>query len=81
MVGRILERDGTECDKEYSEAIGSVNLSFEELRTLLVKVDSVINARPLTYMQDDSKGVNYALTPSHLMYGRTAVKLTKQQSL
>ena len=57
------------------KAIGSASLSFEEIRTLLVEVKSVINARPLTYIHDDSDGVNYAIMPSHLMYGRKIVNL------
>ena len=52
--------------RSLRKAIESAYLSFERLRTLLIEVESVINARPLTYVQDDSEGVNYALTPSHL---------------
>ena len=52
------------------KSIGSTNLSFEELRTLVVEVEAVINARPLTYVHDDSEGIDYASTPSHLIYGR-----------
>ena len=57
------------------KAIGKPNLSIKELRILLVEVESVIIARPLMYVQDDSEIVNYALTPSHLMYGRKIVNL------
>ena len=71
--GGFWERMVQSVKRSLWKAIGSANLSFEELRTLLIEVESVINARPLTYVQDDSEGVNYALTPSHLMYGRKIV--------
>ena len=47
--------------RSLRKAIGSSSLSFEELRTLLVEVESVINARPLTYVHDDAEGVSYVL--------------------
>ena len=79
MAGRISRKDGTECERKSLEshwkAIGKPNLSSKELRILLVEVESVINARPLMYVQDDSEIVNYALTPSYLMYGRKIVNL------
>ena len=45
-------------------------MSFEELRTILVELEGVINARPLTHFERDEDGVTYTLSPSHLMYGR-----------
>ena len=56
--------------RSLRKAIGHANLSFEELRTLLVEVEGIINARPLTYVHCDEDGITYTLSPSHLMYGR-----------
>ena len=50
-------------------------MSFEELWTLIIEVKAVINARPLTYVHDDSEGIDYAITPSHLIYGRKITSL------
>ena len=50
--------------------IGRSCLSFKELSTLLTEVECVVNARPLAYVCDDLDGVNFALTPSHLINGR-----------
>ena len=50
--------------------IGRSCRSFEELNTLLVEVEGIVNARPLTYLYDDLEGINFALTPSHIINGR-----------
>jgi len=49
--------------------VGRTTLKFEELATLLVDIESVINARPLTYVYDDQEGISYALTSAYLIYG------------
>jgi len=38
--------------------------------TLLIEIETVINNRPLTYLQDDEDGVVSALCPSDLINGR-----------
>ena len=50
---------------------GLITLSVEELGTLLTEVESVINARPLTYVYDDTEGYSYPLCPSHLLCRRS----------
>ena len=35
-----------------------------------MEVEGIINATPLTYIYDDLDGINFALTPSHLIIGR-----------
>ena len=48
--------------------LGKSLLSYEELETVLLKIESVINGRPLPYFSED--GLGDILTPNHLMYGR-----------
>lgn len=55
------------CLRKY---IGRTTLSYDELNTLLIEVESVINSRPLTYVEDDTDGINYTLCPSHLINGQ-----------
>ena len=43
-------------------------LSFDEMLTVLVEVEGTLNARPLTY--DDNNPSEEVLTPSHLIHGR-----------
>ena len=53
------------------KVIGRAALNHEELATLLVEVESIINARPITYVYDDIEGVSYPLSPAQLLYGRS----------
>jgi len=68
--GGFWERLIQDVKRSLRKVIGRTNLSFEELRTLLVEVEGIINARPLTYVQNDDDGTSYTLSPSHMMYGR-----------
>ena len=56
------------------KVVGRALLNFFELSTILVEIEAVINARPLTYVFDDSEGVSYPLTPSHLINGRNLLQ-------
>ncbi len=49
-------------------------ISYFELCTILVKIECVVNSRPLTYLYDDTEGVTYSLTPSHLIHGRNLLQ-------
>ena len=42
--------------------------SYEKLETVLLKIESVINGRPLAFLSEDD--LCDAFTPTHLMYGR-----------
>ena len=52
------------------KVIGKATLKCKELNTLLVEAESIINCRPLTYVCNDQEEISFALTPSHLIYGR-----------
>ena len=68
--GGFWERLVQTVKRPLKKVIGRSCLSFEELSTLLTEVECVVNARPLVYVYDDLDGVNFALTPSHLINGR-----------
>ena len=62
------------------KSIGRATLSFEELRTILVEIESTINNRPITYIYDDGEGVSYPLMPSCLLYEqRTSTTANENQ--
>ena len=69
-MGGFWERLIRSVKRCLKKCIGRANLTFEQLRTVLVKIEAVINARPLTYVCDDQEGISKALSPSHLIYGR-----------
>ena len=52
-------------------------LNYSELYTVLTEIESVINARPLTYIYDDTEGISYPLTPSQLVNGRNLQQNSK----
>ena len=63
----LMIRSVKRCLKK---SVGQASLTFDELSTILVKIEGVINARPITYAYDDSEGVSFPLTPSQLVYRR-----------
>ena len=62
------------------KCIGRANLTWEELSTLIVEVECIINSRPITYLCDDQDGVTTSLSPSHLIYGRKITALPNSQT-
>ena len=48
-------------------------LSFEEMRTILTRIESIINSRPITYTYIDD--VIEPLSPSHLLIGKRSTEL------
>ena len=49
------------------KSLRTARLTYEELLTLLIKVEGVLNSRPLTYLCEDE---GEPLTPSQLVIGR-----------
>jgi len=63
------------------KTIGRSQITFEELRTIVVEIEGTLNNRPLTYMYDDVEGVSRPLTPAHLIYGRQIVRGPSERQL
>ena len=51
------------------EIIGRTSLTVEELRTVVVEIESTLNNRRLSYVYDDIEGISHCLTPADLIYG------------
>ena len=50
--------------KHLERVVGGTKLSFEELQTLFVQIEAVLNSRPLTPISTDATDLSY-LTPGH----------------
>ena len=66
--GGFYERLVRSVKMSLKKILGKSLLSYEELETVLLKIESVINGRPLAYLSEDDLGD--ALTPNHLIYSR-----------
>ena len=52
---------------------------YDQLNTLLVEIEGIINSRPLTYLADDQDGVSSSLSPSHLINGRRITTISNNE--
>ena len=50
------------------KVIGHARLMFDEILTVIVEVEGMLNSRPLTYLSSDD--FDEPLTPAHLLTGR-----------
>jgi len=53
--------------------IGSAKLFYDELLTVLIEIEAIINSRPLTYLSTED--MDEPLTPSHFLCGRRILTL------
>ena len=56
--------------KWLKKTVGRTSLDYDELNTVLVETESIINSRPLIYIYGNDESVSDPLTPSHLINGR-----------
>uniref|UniRef100_L7LX93 Putative tick transposon n=1 Tax=Rhipicephalus pulchellus TaxID=72859 RepID=L7LX93_RHIPC len=70
--GGFYERLIRSVKTSMSKAIGARLLSEEELRTVVVEAEGVINNRPLTYVYDDPNEP-HPITPADIIAGRQVI--------
>ena len=65
--GGFFERMVRSVKRCLKKTLRNARLTYEELLTLLIQIEGVLNSRPLTYVCEDG---GEPLTPSHLVVGR-----------
>ena len=63
--GGFWERLIRSVKRPLRRVIGRANLTYDELQTLVIEIEGLINARPITYMYDDTESISFPLSPSH----------------
>ncbi|XP_065062391.1 uncharacterized protein LOC135689168 [Rhopilema esculentum] len=56
--------------------LSKAKLSYDEIQTIIIQIESVLNSRPLTYLY--SSELEEPLTPSHLVIGRRLLSLPER---
>ena len=77
--GGFWERLVKSIKRPLKKIIGRTSLTYDQLQTIVVEIEGLLNARPLTYIYDDVESISFPLTPSHLIYGRRIVNLPNAQ--
>ena len=71
--GGIFERMIKSAKRCLKKSIGRANFTYDELLTLVIEVEAVLNSRPHTYVSVDD--LEEPLTPSHLVVGYRVLSL------
>ena len=77
--GGVWERLIRSVKRPLRKVVGRTNLTYDELQTLVVEIEGIVNARPVTYVYDDTESISFSLTPSHLVYGRRITNMPNSQ--
>ena len=68
------------CTKRcLKKILGSARLTYQELLTLLVETECILNSRLLAYVYSQEDNVEEPLTPSHLLLGRQLLSRVADQ--
>ena len=73
ILWQLLRKVGS-----IKKSIKKARLTYKEMETALVKLEGVINCRPLTYLREED--IQDPITPSHLICGRNLNTQTEYQT-
>ena len=71
--GGIFERLVKSVKRCLRKTIGGAKLTYEELLTVVIEAEMILNSRPLSYVSTED--LEEPLTPSHLLCGRRLLSL------
>ena len=66
--GGFWERLVQSVKRSLQKILFRSTVDYEELVTIAIEIEGIINCRPLTYIYNDN--TEEVATPSHLIYGR-----------
>lgn len=70
--GGVFERMARMTKRCLKKMMGRAKLTYDELTTLVIEVEAVVNSRPLTYVSTDD--FEQPLTPAHLLTGHRLLR-------
>lgn len=76
-MGGLWESAVKSSKFHLKRVIGDQILSFEELNTLIIQIEAILNSRPLCKVYDDQAEINI-LTPAHFLIGENLVSIPEK---
>ncbi|GFQ86454.1 integrase catalytic domain-containing protein [Trichonephila clavata] len=76
--GEFCERHFRTIKTCLRKVIGRSSLSLNELETVLIEIEAIINSKPITYIYDDPSEPS-SLTPAHFLIGKRVYFLFQLQ--
>ncbi|GFT73678.1 integrase catalytic domain-containing protein [Trichonephila clavipes] len=67
--GGLWEAGVKSVKHHLKRAIGNLHFTFEEIETIMIQVEGILNSRPLTPLSSDADNFD-VLTPGHFLIGR-----------
>jgi len=76
--GGIFEKLVKSVKRCLKKTISGARLTYEELLTVIIEVEMILNCRPLSYISSEDS--EEPLTPSHLLCGHRIMSLPDSRS-